>query len=104
MNQLGIKNSFYFLLLCLTPCSYTVTLSLVMKKTPSMQGGKHTPKRWRPTSADVAALEVLADKLKVQESNVIRLALHRLVDFEGVRDQVARKATLLEKRVVSSVG
>lgn len=69
-----------------------------------MQGGKHTPKRWRPTSADVAALEVLADKLKVQESNVIRLALHRLVDFEGVRDQVARKAHLLEKRVVSSVG
>lgn len=67
-----------------------------MKNKPTKEVGKLVTKRWRPTYSDLAALEVLTDKLKVQQSNVIRLALHRLVDFEGVREQVAKKATLLK--------
>lgn len=66
------------------------------------------PKRdfiiFRPNPRDKAVLDVLSEKQGISVSNVIRLALNRAAEFEGVQDQVAAKASLLERGAVSSVG
>lgn len=66
------------------------------------------PKRefiiFRPTIRDKAAIDTLCEKLGISAANVMRLAVNRMAELEGVQEQVAAKATLLESRVVSSVG
>jgi hypothetical protein len=54
--------------------------------------GKFPPKRVRPTAHDLAALDVLTKKLNIPEADVWRIALTRMVDFEGVREQVVERA------------
>lgn len=68
-----------------------------MRKQPATEFISPAIKKWRATYLDLAALELLSGKLGVQHSNIIRLALHRMVDFEGLREKVAKKATLLAR-------
>jgi hypothetical protein len=61
--------------------------------------GRNALDVWRPRPIDRAAIEILMDRKRLDKTNVIRLALHHYVDFEGVRNQVETRAHLL-----SSVG
>ena len=46
----------------------------------------------RPTARDVAALDILCPKLNMKKAQVWRIGLARLVEFEGVKDQVEERA------------
>jgi len=59
--------------------------------------GKFPMKYIRPTARDLAALELLSDKMGgLPEADVWRIALHHYVEFHGVQELVAKKAHLLE--------
>lgn len=53
--------------------------------------GTFQKKLVRPTAFDLAALDVLTDKLRLPEAGVWRLGLARLVEFENVRGQVEER-------------
>jgi hypothetical protein len=61
-------------------------------KTKEIDRGKFPKKQVRPTALDLAALDVLTRKLNLPEADVWRIALTRMVDFEGVREQVTERA------------
>lgn len=56
-----------------------------------MAAAKRNHMMLRPTPRDKAAIDVLSEKLGISVSNVIRLAIHRMADLEGVQGQVATK-------------
>ena len=69
------------------------TLLPVSRKTNTKAKKHQFPvKTIRPNAFDLAALDILTKKHNMKESHVWRQGLARLVDFEGVRDQVTELA------------
>ncbi len=67
-------------------------MSTTKKSTAKEQDrGKFPKKHVRPSAFDLAALDVLTVKLQTSEAGVWRMGLARLVDFEGVRQQVEER-------------
>ena len=58
--------------------------------------------RMRPS--DLVALDLLAQKKRLDRTNIVRLALHHLAEFEGLSAKVEEKALLLMGGAVSSAG
>lgn len=71
-----------------------------MSKKAKKRGAGHGRlplKTIRPTYRDLAALEILSDKMGgLPDADVWRIGLHQLVEFKGLQEQVAKKAHLLE--------
>jgi hypothetical protein len=56
-------------------------MKLVFKKK-----GRWPVRTWRPTDNDRRLMNALTAKLHLSESNVLRLGLVRLEEFEGIED------------------
>lgn len=66
-------------------------------KKKNVDRGKFAMKYIRPTARDLAALEVVSDKMGgIPEAQVWRVALHHFVEFKGLQEQVAKRAHLLD--------
>jgi hypothetical protein len=53
-------------------------------KRVARKNGKWPIRTWRPNDQDCQLIDELIAKLHLSESNVLRLALARLAEFEGI--------------------
>lgn len=66
-------------------------------KKSSGDRGKFPKKEIRPTAMDLAALEIVSDNMGgLPHADVWRISLHHFVEFKGLRDQVRKRAHLLD--------
>lgn len=60
--------------------------------------------RWKARPRDLEVLKALEQKKGLDRTNVLRLALYHLAEFEGVHSSVSQKENLPTAGAVSSAG
>jgi hypothetical protein len=70
-------------------------------KRVARKNGKWPIRTWRPNELDCQLIESLTAKLHISESNVLRLALARLAEFEGID---TRENLALKRETAQSLG
>lgn len=57
----------------------------------------------RPTAKDLASIDTLAEKLGISMTSVIRYALHRAVEDEGIQKQAEKRQRQIESTLEVSL-